>query len=101
MTTKLTDFATKHNEKVLKTPHNSISMALTLNSFKEFSIEEEAKNNVTSLGSILYSKRVMGSRILGNVKNKKVCGLEFKNYGTHSNDYPNLPYMTVACAIGM
>ena len=43
----------------------------------------------------------MGSRILGNVKNKKVCGLEFKNYGTHSNDYPNLPYMTAACAIGM
>lgn len=30
----------------------------------------------------------MGSRILTDKKGKKVCGIEFKNYGSHSDNYP-------------
>lgn len=43
----------------------------------------------------------MGSRILTKKNVKKVCGLEFYNYGAHSNEYQNLPFITVAVAIGM
>lgn len=43
----------------------------------------------------------MGSRILTTKPGKKVCGIEFKNYGSNSENYPNLPYITCAIAIGM
>lgn len=42
----------------------------------------------------------MGSRILSD-NSKKVCGINFLNYGSHSDKYPFLPYLTAACAIGM
>lgn len=42
----------------------------------------------------------MGSRILSDSA-KKVCGINFKNYGSHSDSFTYLPYMTAACAIGM
>jgi O-phospho-L-seryl-tRNASec:L-selenocysteinyl-tRNA synthase len=43
----------------------------------------------------------MGSRILTEKDAKAQCGIEFKNYGSHIDNYPSLPYMTIACAIGM
>ena len=32
--------------------------------------------------------------------NKNVGGVEFKNFGSHSNEYP-YPYLTAAAAIGI
>jgi len=93
---KLADFTAKHGEKLLLTPGNSISFAITLNQFAK-----QQSSDITQLGAFLYSKRVMGSRIITDSMAKSQCGLEFSNYGSHINNYPNLPYMTVACAIGM
>lgn len=56
---------------------------------------------MTKLGAILYSKRIMGSRILTEKLNKKICNIDFKNYGSHSDEKCNLPYLTVAVAMGM
>ena len=56
---------------------------------------------MTTLGSILYSKRVMGHRIMAATnKISKVGTNSFKNYGSHSDAYPFLPYVTFACAVG-
>lgn len=82
---------------------NSISLALSLTTMKDHIISEsddESGKEITSLGGILYSKRVMGSRILSDTT-KSVCGIKFKNYGSHSDSFSHMPYMTVACAIGM
>lgn len=43
----------------------------------------------------------MGSRILTEKLNKKICNIDFKNYGSHSDEKCNLPYLTVAVAMGM
>ena len=43
----------------------------------------------------------MGSRIICAAQPKTICGQKFSNYGSSSENYPLLPYMTVACAIGM
>jgi hypothetical protein len=64
---------------------------------------KELKNekDVTNLGSILYSKRVMGHRIVaGSDKISKIGTNSFKNYGSHSDCYSKLPYITFACAVG-
>ena len=61
----------------------------------------KGEKKVTELGSILYSKRVMGHRILSQAeKDTKIGDHSFKNYGSHTNNYPFLPFMTFACAIG-
>ncbi|EAR84373.1 O-phosphoseryl-tRNA(Sec) selenium transferase (macronuclear) [Tetrahymena thermophila SB210] len=99
----LQKFAERHSERLLDIKENTISLALTLTTMKEQIIlekEQENEKDITSLGGILYSKRVMGSRILSN-QTKSVCGIKFKNYGSHSDSFTYLPYMTIACAIGM
>jgi len=58
-------------------------------------------DSVTQLGAILYSKRVMGHRIISQSNQKtKIGGIEFSNYGSHCESYPHLPYVTFACAVG-
>ena len=62
-------------------------------------LKDEA--DITNLGSILYSKRVMGHRIIAATdKVNKIGKDSFKNYGSHSDTYSFLPYMTFACAVG-
>ena len=59
------------------------------------------EKDITNLGSILYSKRVMGHRIVAATeKISKVGNNSFKNYGSHSDSYAFLPYITFACAVG-
>ena len=72
-------FADKHNCRVLNTPGNTISIGMHLAELKD-----EAE--VTSLGAILYSRRVMGHRIVaGSEKVSKIGNQEFNNYGSHSD----------------
>jgi len=43
----------------------------------------------------------MGHRIMAATnKISKVGTNSFKNYGSHSDAYPFLPYVTFACAVG-
>lgn len=81
-------------ERVLETRDNSISLGLTLGNILK-------DQDPVELGSVLYSKKVMGHRILTSKDEaQKLCGNTFSNYGSHHQHYPFLPYMTIACAIG-
>ena len=67
----------KLGERVLDTRENSVSLGLTLGSLLK-------DQDPGELGSILYSKKVMGHRILFQKKEtQKICGKEFNNYGSH------------------
>ena len=81
-------------ERVLETRDNSISLGLTLGNILK-------DQDPVELGSMLYSKKVVGHRILTSKDEaQKLCGNTFMNYGSHHQHYPFLPYMTIACAIG-
>lgn len=76
------------------TPGNSISIAMHLGELKE-------EKDITDLGAILYSKRVMGHRVLAeSAKITKIGENSFTNYGSHCPKYAYLPYITFACAVG-
>lgn len=96
---KLQEIAKKFDERLLFTPNNTISMGVTLTGLKK--ILDEKEKSVSFFGSVLYSKRIMGSRSIVESNTKEICGLKFKNYGSSIDNYPNLPYFTVASAIGM
>ena len=74
---------------------------MTLSSFNKDELFEKSKNSITFFGSLLYKKRIMGVRVITKGEKKAISGIEFENYGSHSNSYPFLPYFTIACAIGM
>ncbi len=96
---KLTIIAKKYGERILETPNNSISMGVTLIKLKK--LLENKDKQVSFFGAVLYSKRIMGSRSVVEGEVKDVCGFKFKNYGSNIDNYPSLPYFTVAAAIGM
>ena len=43
----------------------------------------------------------MGSRVVSKSMDKDIFGHKFKNYGSHHENYENLPYFTIAIAIGI
>ena len=52
------------------------------------SLQKLQIKDMTELGSILYSKRVMGHRVVDkSSKETTICKNTFKNYGSHHNDY--------------
>ena len=85
----------KYGEKVIENKDNKISMAVTLSN-----LAKKTKKDITAFGAHLYTRRVSGVKVMTGVKPKKVCGIEFNNYGSHTEKYSHLPYMTFAVAIG-
>ena len=114
----LSAFSLKNHLYLIPNPKNSISLAVSLDpptSLSNLSLysqeEEEEKQDSTTqstisftnsseLGGMLYNAGISGARVVGNDK-KKICGIEFQNYGSHSQNYPFLPYITLAAAIGI
>lgn len=96
-------FGEKYPIKILNLPNNTISIGISLFNLKALFEDKEADKlkNVSFLGSMLYKKRVMGSRVIGLSNAKNVCGIKFKNYGSHIDEYPEIPYMTAACSVGL
>lgn len=98
---RLKEVVESKGEKLLESPSNKISLAFTVG--KIVSVEK-FKGNATFLGSFLFRRRVMGARVVAPDKDpevpSKLEGMMFKNYGSHSETYPHLPYITVACALG-
>ncbi|KAL7676763.1 hypothetical protein ACOME3_003012 [Neoechinorhynchus agilis] len=90
--------AAKYNERVLNTPNNPISMAMTLTGFSN----RHGLESVTSIGSKLFSRHVTGCRVvpLGQGKITKVDGVDFVNFMSHHASYPHA-YLNFAAAIGM
>lgn len=87
---KLNDLACSIGERLLETPNNTISFAISL----------ERSENPTSLGSNLFLRRVSGTRVIIPNNTKSICGISFNSYGSSFNNYPT-PYLTAACAIGL
>lgn len=93
---KLSECAKKHGELLLSTPHNGISMGMSLQTFQ--CNTEEA---VTDLGSKLFTRLVSGTRVIPtDGKKSEICGRTFTSFGAHCDDYGS-PYLTAAAAIGM
>lgn len=91
----LEQFALVKGERVLHTPTNLISLALTLNTI--------SVDRLGQLGSKLFSKGVTGARVLvpNRIRQKStiIDGYSFSGFGTHYDDFPHA-YMTVAAAVG-
>lgn len=78
-------------EKVLDTPDNPISIAMTLCGLGD---------SATMLGSMLFTHCVSGARTVNPVKSRQIEGVVFQGYGSHCNDYP-FPYLICSSAIGI
>lgn len=104
---KLEELAAKHGERLLKTKHNTISIAITADRVvlpnEASATESSAKSHeATFLGSMLFKRCVSGTRVvLGRGRSSKTIGPHtFQGWGSHANDYPH-SYMTAAAAVGV
>jgi len=88
---KLQVVAEQFGERVLDTPHNQISIGMTLDGFGD---------HPTEIGGMLFRHFCSGVRVIARGSVKKIGEHEFPEYGAHINGYPH-HYMTVAAAIGM
>ena len=90
---RLAAVAHAHGERLLETPHNSISMAVTLTG-------GGGGRSPTAMGAQLWVRLISGCRIIAPTsKAKDVAGISFPNYGAHCDKYP-VAYFTAACALG-
>jgi len=85
-----------HNERALNSPHNLISIGMTVDS----SIASDDPLIITYLGSMLFARGVSGTRIVNKNETKSIEGFVFRGYGSQCNEYPHA-YLTAAAAIGM
>lgn len=90
---RLEEWAAAHGERVLETPKNPISFAVTVDSVTEGA-------DPTYFGSMLFSRGVSGTRVVKPGVKKEVCGISFDGYGAHTDAYPHA-YFTAAAAIGL
>lgn len=89
-----------YGERILSTKNNKISMACTLTTLNTKVFTPHGLSP-TFFGSYLFSRRVSGIRVVAQTAaSSKINTETFKNYGSHSEAYPNLPYFTAAASIG-
>ncbi|GAB5570906.1 O-phosphoseryl-tRNA(Sec) selenium transferase isoform X2 [Prionailurus iriomotensis] len=95
LSSQLKKLSETYNERLLHTPHNPISLAMTLKT-----LGEDEDKAVTQLGSMLFTRQVSGARVvpLGSVQT--VSGYTFQGFMSHTNNYP-CAYLNAAAAIGM
>lgn len=87
--------ATEFGERLLNVPENCLSVALSLNNINSFD-----NAHLSEIGSMLFSKFVMGTRLVTPGDTKSIGGFEFKNWGSHT-DEQFTPYLTASAAIGV
>mmetsp|Transcript_21053 Transcript_21053/g.50027 ORF Transcript_21053/g.50027 Transcript_21053/m.50027 type:complete len:539 (+) Transcript_21053:278-1894(+) len=105
---RLQEVATKHGERVLNCPSNTISFGITLDGLvrprNDSETEEEyiksVSKDISSFGAMLFSRCVSGTRVVPRAQTKNMGGEEFIGFGSSTNDYPHA-YMTAACAVGV
>uniref|UniRef100_A0A2K6SZN9 O-phosphoseryl-tRNA(Sec) selenium transferase n=1 Tax=Saimiri boliviensis boliviensis TaxID=39432 RepID=A0A2K6SZN9_SAIBB len=84
-----------YNERLLHTPHNPISLAVTLKT-----LDKHHDKAVTQLGSMLFTRQVSGARVVPLGSLQTVSGYTFRGFMSHTNNYP-CAYLNAASAIGM
>ncbi|XP_040191106.1 O-phosphoseryl-tRNA(Sec) selenium transferase [Rana temporaria] len=95
LSSELKALAEKHNECLLDTPHNPISLAMSLKN-----LNDEGGTAITQLGSMLFTRQVSGARVVPLCSSQTVNGYVFKGFMSHSNNYP-CAYLNAASAIGI
>lgn len=105
---RLQAVAEKHGERVLSCPSNTISFGMTLDGLarpKEDSEEDHVytksvAKEISSLGAMLFSRCVSGTRVIPRGEVKKMGDHEFVGFGSSTASFSHA-YMTAACAIGV
>ncbi|XP_068260154.1 O-phosphoseryl-tRNA(Sec) selenium transferase isoform X3 [Nyctibius grandis] len=95
LSSELKKLADIHNERLLDTPHNPISLAMSLKN-----LDENNDAAVTQLGSMLFTRQVSGARVVPCGTVQTVNNYTFKGFMSHANDYP-CAYLNAASAIGI
>lgn len=83
----LEQVAAKHGQRLLFTPGNTISYAITVSQGRD-------------LGSMLFYRRVMGTRVVALGATKTIGNVTLDNFESSNAEYP-VAYMTAACSIGL
>lgn len=91
---RVEEVAHKYGERVLHTPHNPISIGVTLSGL------ELSKEEWTEFGSMLFIRHVSGIRVVSPGSSKTMGPHSLLNWGAHYDHYPTT-YFTAAAAIGM
>lgn len=107
-TTRLSEVASRYDEKLLECPSNTISFAITLdNMVRPCDANEEEKDYLSAVGkeisyfgSMLFSRCVSGTRAIPRAQLNIMSGQAFVGFGSSTDNYPHA-YMTAACAIGV
>lgn len=92
---QLKSLASAHGERLLHTPHNPISLAMSLDG-----LQANSDKAVTQLGSMLFTRQVSGARVIPLGKEQTVSGHTFRGFMSHSESYP-CPYLNAASAVGI
>ncbi|XP_077333815.1 O-phosphoseryl-tRNA(Sec) selenium transferase [Lithobates pipiens] len=95
LSSELKTLAAKHKECLLETPHNPISLAMSLKN-----LNDEGGTAITQLGSMLFTRQVSGARVVPLGSSQTINGYIFKGFMSHSNNYP-CDYLNAASAIGI
>lgn len=90
---KLRNLSIRHDEKILITKRNPISIAMTLENFD--------KSKVSMIGSMLFTRGVSGCRIISTNETKTIDGYKFQGWGSHISHSNNTPYITAAAGLGI
>jgi|TARA_B110000208_G_scaffold191435_1_gene258268 O-phospho-L-seryl-tRNASec:L-selenocysteinyl-tRNA synthase len=94
---RLEEVAAEAGERVLDTPHNPISMGLTLDAQLAAGADRAA---LTEIGAMLFKRNISGCRVVVPGAEKEIEGHSFVGYGGHTDAYPHA-YITAACSIGL
>uniref|UniRef100_A0A8C7KD69 O-phosphoseryl-tRNA(Sec) selenium transferase n=1 Tax=Oncorhynchus kisutch TaxID=8019 RepID=A0A8C7KD69_ONCKI len=92
---ELKRLAAAHGERLLHTPHNPISLAMSLDD-----LQTQSGKSVTQLGSMLFTRQVSGARVVALGNKQMVSGHMFSGFMSHSEAYPH-PYLNAASAVGI
>ncbi|XP_077157618.1 O-phosphoseryl-tRNA(Sec) selenium transferase [Paroedura picta] len=95
LSSELKKLAEAYNERLLETPHNPISLAMSLKK-----LDEQSSTAVTQLGSMLFTRQVSGARVVPLGSSQSVSGHTFKGFMSHTDSY-HCAYLNAASAIGM
>ncbi|XP_060102200.1 O-phosphoseryl-tRNA(Sec) selenium transferase [Heteronotia binoei] len=95
LSSELKKLAEAYNERLLETPHNPISLAMSLKKLDELS-----GTAITQLGSMLFTRQVSGARVVPLGSLQTVSGYTFKGFMSHTNSY-RCAYLNAAAAVGM
>ena len=100
--------AGKFGERVLSCPANTISFGMTLDGLGRPKRDDESdaaymksiSKEISSFGSMLFSRCVSGTRVVPRAQIKVMGGHEFVGFGSSTSSYGHA-YMTAAVAIGV